>query len=178
MIVMILMNCYITITNSYIALAASEKSLADSLRTALASRYRPHTASSFKRAPTLEEGRNILTSIRQKMHEAVRNPDHTAKPKYKFVYDCNWMLPIVLNEQFDSNQRLSDVITLTGTAQKAQAASCSEYISRIWPKAGPFLLEVLEEWLQNRGRKQSESANYTASLVVINVRRYGGLTMH
>lgn len=175
-----MMNCYITITNSYFALAGREKSPGrkHTPKITFASSHSVHTASSFQGAPALEEDQNILTIIRQQMHQAVPKSTHTAESKYKFTYDCNWMLPIVLNEQFDSNQRLSDVVTLTGTAQNAQAASCSEYVSQFWPKAGSFLLEILGEWLQSRGRKQSESANYTESLSGVNVRRYGGLTMH
>jgi hypothetical protein len=55
---------------------------------------------------------------------------HSSEEVVTFVYDCKWMVPIVLGDQFDPGQSLSDVVTLTGKFDQVQAASCSEYVSQ------------------------------------------------
>jgi hypothetical protein len=99
---------------------------------------------------------NIPINVRDKVLQAVSgtSPHAPKKKLYKIAYDCHWTLPAVLRDQFDLGQKLSDIVTLTGTGRDAQAATCSEYISQSWPHAGSLLLEAIERSLLS-GRKNA-----------------------
>lgn len=79
-----------------------------------------------------------------------RNASHATgnlKNKARIVYHCFWELPNTIRTQFVSGQRLSQVMTLTGTTENAQAATCEDFISQFWPSSGSLLLKAIEEFL-------------------------------
>lgn len=49
--------------------------------------------------------------------------------------------------QSESGQRLSQVITLTGSTDNAQATTCEDFISQFWPTSSSLLLKAIEEFL-------------------------------
>ncbi len=79
-----------------------------------------------------------------------RNASHATRNlenKSRIVYHCFWELPNTIRTQFESGQRLSQVMTLTGTTENAQAATCEDFISQFWPTSGSLLLKAIEEFL-------------------------------
>lgn len=64
--------------------------------------------------------------------------------KSRIVYHCFWELPNTMRTQFESGQRLSQVMTLTGSTDNAQAATCEDFISQFWPTSGSLLLKAIE----------------------------------
>lgn len=59
------------------------------------------------------------------------------------AYRCSWELLLVFQNEYEPNQPLSEIVTLTGTLECAQAATCDEYIPQTWPNAGSFLLQAI-----------------------------------
>ena len=64
-------------------------------------------------------------------------------------YHCCWELLGVLQHEHSPYRRLSEIITLTGTLEDAQMATCAEYLTQTWPEIGPFLLEIVEKALED-----------------------------
>ena len=64
------------------------------------------------------------------------------------AYRCSWELLRVLQDEYEPNQPLSGIVTLTGTLECAQAATCGEYIPQTWPNAGSFLLQAIGNTLK------------------------------
>ena len=64
------------------------------------------------------------------------------------VHRCSWEVLDVLQGDYEPHQSLSGIITLTGTLENAQAATCNEYITQTWPNVGPFLLQAISDALK------------------------------
>ena len=95
-------------------------------------------------------GQREMSIIVRKAFLEGRNASHITydlDSRSRKVYRCFWELPDTIYTQPESGQRLSQVITLTGTTENAQAATCEDFISQTWPKSGSFLLKAIEEFL-------------------------------
>jgi tetratricopeptide (TPR) repeat protein len=99
--------------------------------------------------PTKSSADVIPTLVRRIIQHSLSSSRRSSEGTYTFTYNCIWMVPTLLGSKPSTRKNLSDIVTLTGTAQKAQAASCSEYVSQFWPRAGLFLLETLAQWFQD-----------------------------
>jgi len=99
-----------------------------------------------------EQHHQKLLSIRQKLVQAVFNNARLAKVSQpglmNMTYRCSWQVLHVLQNEHESKQPLSNIITLSGTLENAQAVTCGEYITPTWPNAGPFLLQVIGDALK------------------------------
>ena len=62
-----------------------------------------------------------------------------------------WELKELMHKEFSADDRLSSVLTITGSETDAQAATCQEYISENWPR-GLHLLKVVESSLADGER--------------------------
>ncbi|KAH8752308.1 hypothetical protein F5882DRAFT_339809 [Hyaloscypha sp. PMI_1271] len=76
-----------------------------------------------------------------------------------------------LKQQFKESDEcsLGSVITLTGTAQYAQASTVRDYLGRNWPTTGPRLLKLIEEliaagWDTSKGFSQDYERDARLSL--------------
>ena len=60
-----------------------------------------------------------------------------------------------MKTQFDDGCQMAigSVITLSGSALRAQATTCSEYIKLVWPTYGIQILEIFQLALQDTDRK-------------------------
>ena len=61
-------------------------------------------------------------------------------------FDVHWDPINFMKSQYDVYEtvRLSSVITVTGTALRAQAITCGQYVKCYWPLRGAGVLERLE----------------------------------
>lgn len=61
-----------------------------------------------------------------------------------------WNLPRFIQEEYtwETNLKLSLVITITGSSNEAQALSCAEYMQQVWPATGYDTLKALEEAIE------------------------------
>ena len=57
-----------------------------------------------------------------------------------------WNLMGVLRDQYDNGKHvfIGSVITITGTALCAQAATCGQYMQQTWPSRAEFILNILQ----------------------------------
>ncbi|KAF7502091.1 hypothetical protein GJ744_007220 [Endocarpon pusillum] len=96
---------------------------------------------------------DVLETVRETITQAASTDSLplSAGRVYKFRYMCNWMLPIFMKDQFKAGTKVADVVTLTGKAKNAQAATCSEYLNSHWPTVGSFLLKVIEVLIEKAG---------------------------
>jgi hypothetical protein len=62
------------------------------------------------------------------------------------VYDVHWDVLEFLNGQLykEPEHGLENVVTLTGSADQAQAETCIRYVEQIWPSMGRCLLRALK----------------------------------
>lgn len=58
----------------------------------------------------------------------------------------SWNPTRFLHEQYDNGfqEKLGNVITFSGTATDAQAASCGSYVDQVWPATGMELVEAIQ----------------------------------
>jgi len=75
--------------------------------------------------------------------------EHPATCTVQFI--INWRpLGFLLSQEYDvsPDEAIGKVITLTGTADDAQAMSAQEYVELIWPLTGAGVLEVIKRYLR------------------------------
>ncbi|KAH0537627.1 hypothetical protein FGG08_005578 [Glutinoglossum americanum] len=63
------------------------------------------------------------------------------------LFQVFWELESFVQEELSPEQRISQVITLTGSEKDAQATTCKDYICTNWPRTGPVLLDAIESAL-------------------------------
>lgn len=99
-----------------------------------------------------EQPQEQQLTVRETLVQAIsNNTSFTKAPESSFLnvaYRCSWEVLHVLQDEHEPNQPLSGIVTLTGTLENAQVATCGEYITQTWPNAGPFLLEAIEDALK------------------------------
>ena len=101
-------------------------------------------------------GQREMSMIVRKAFLEGRNASHTTynlDNRSRIVYHCFWELPDTIHTQLEPGQRLSQLITLTGSTENAQAATCEDFISQTWPKSGSLLLKAIEEFLTSAESK-------------------------
>ena len=64
--------------------------------------------------------------------------------QYHTSFDLTWDLLDFVLAHLGEGEKLSQVITLTGTPINAQASTCEQYIRKFWPNLGPWLLFFIE----------------------------------
>jgi hypothetical protein len=69
---------------------------------------------------------------------------------YEIAYEIEWELPQFLERNFDEEQVIDNVLTLTGDSFNAQALSCKEYLAFRWSGIGSLILEGLRCHLHNK----------------------------
>ncbi|KAL8934731.1 MAG: hypothetical protein Q9216_005760 [Gyalolechia sp. 2 TL-2023] len=70
---------------------------------------------------------------------------HQSKMKTR-QYICNWELLAYMSDQFDSWHPISSMVTLTGTETVAEATTCGDYVSDLWPNGGDALLSAIDQY--------------------------------
>ena len=76
---------------------------------------------------------------------------------YYASLNIDWDVLTFLEDQFCDpefpNTALGPIVTVSGSAQRAQATTCSEYIQQNWPAHGSKVLDALQDALQSPSRK-------------------------
>ena len=63
---------------------------------------------------------------------------------------------LFLRSYFPKEQRLGEVLTLTGTGFDAQVLSCRDYLTTTWPEIGGLLINGLESLMSSTNEGKSE----------------------
>ena len=72
--------------------------------------------------------------------------------QYRTSFDLTWEVLAFVQDHLGEAEKLSQVITLTGTPTNAQASTCEQYISESWPVLGPRLLVFIEDFCDHHFR--------------------------
>ena len=66
-----------------------------------------------------------------------------------------WNLLDFIENQYVNNEdaKLASVITLSGTVQKAQATTCSDYVEYHWPSQGSTIIRAFQSAIDSRDHK-------------------------
>jgi hypothetical protein len=93
-----------------------------------------------------DEQRDILYQIGSRVDKILGNIDSSDKSgdKYTLGFSLQWELPEFMASEFDEEQRIADVLTLSGSAVNAQAETCGRYVQEHWPRLGLTLIESLQ----------------------------------
>ena len=75
------------------------------------------------------------------------------------TFDLTWELLAFVRDHLGDGEKLSQVITLTGTQVNAQASTCEQYIREFWPNLGPWLLSFIEN-IYDQCLRQQEVSKY------------------
>ena len=64
-----------------------------------------------------------------------------------FSFRFQWDLASFLASEYNGNKHLGlgEIITITGTSDQAQAATCATYLHQLWPCMGPEILCVIQD---------------------------------
>jgi hypothetical protein len=94
---------------------------------------------------------NLMDAVRRKIlhflpssHKVSRK---TSVEAYKVVYEIEWDLLAFVKEQEyieEPDEAVEKVITLTGSANDAQALTCAQYLYQTWPSAGEHIIRLLK----------------------------------
>ncbi|KAL9611861.1 MAG: hypothetical protein Q9167_003515 [Letrouitia subvulpina] len=110
-----------------------------------------------------DEGGGTLTAIRSEIKES---PDHGYRNRVTFVVD--WELSDCMSKQYEGSIQLGHLLILVGSARKAYATKCSEYLKLNWPKTWEICLAAVEETLRST---ENLSVIYSQSKISIIITR-------
>lgn len=75
-------------------------------------------------------------------------PTTILTPIFSVAVRVNWELQTFLAEEFDPEDDMSSMLTITGGISRAQALSCGDYMRQTWPKSGSSTLLAIKHALQ------------------------------
>jgi hypothetical protein len=112
---------------------------------------------SLQREATLTRATpDIVEDIREKILRALPSPymvnRKVPSQEYKATFELDWdPLSFVKEQQYTENpdEALERVITLTGSANDAQAVTSREYLSQTWPATGNQVMQLVTDVVSN-----------------------------
>ncbi|KAH6884868.1 hypothetical protein B0T10DRAFT_409451 [Thelonectria olida] len=92
-----------------------------------------------------------IRTIRDKIMSSFPSPHKISRKVSSQSFSATFVLDWDIHEFFEMQGYLDrpdevfeDVITLTGSSQDAQAATCAQYLNQTWPLAGEVMLELIK----------------------------------
>lgn len=94
--------------------------------------------------------RFVFPSIKSYIREVLLPflPSTILSPIFSVAVRVNWDLQNFLAEEFDPEDDISSVLTITGGTSRAQALPCGEYMRQTWPQSGSNTLLAIKYALQ------------------------------
>lgn len=90
-----------------------------------------------------------------KVHEVLFRDLHDDGTNYDIKLCMSQELGRCLKENFERNQELGTVLTISGTVDKAWATTCDTCVKQFWPDFGPIVVQRI----LNHGRGPGEKQN-------------------
>lgn len=104
---------------------------------------------------------NIMGEIREKIMSSLPSPRKISRkispPSCRAVFQVNWdMINFFSTQGYQKEpyEAFEGVITITGTCQDAQAATCAQYIKQTWPITGEIVIRLIKDILKGKGHVQ------------------------
>jgi hypothetical protein len=99
---------------------------------------------------------------------------------YKVVYKIEWDLLAFVKEQEyteEPDEAVEKAITLTGSANDAQALTCAQYLRQTWPSAGEHIIRLLKNVARSEtGHRHACKSPLPEALLVQNLILYHQVT--
>ena len=84
--------------------------------------------------------------------------------QYLTSFDLTWEVLAFVQDHLGEAEKLSQIITLTGTPINAQASTCEQYIRELWPILGlrllVFIEDLCDQHFRHRGLSQVSRVRY------------------
>lgn len=83
-------------------------------------------------------------------------------------FNVDWdPLTFVTEQQYEArpSEALAGAITLTGSAENAQALTCAEYVDQTWPSSGRYTLQLLQKMLDSERSDRSTRKLFHKSIL-------------
>ncbi|KAI0459499.1 hypothetical protein F5B21DRAFT_455072 [Xylaria acuta] len=105
---------------------------------------------------------NTIQTIRQTITSSLPSTNRVSRKtllqSYRVRFNVDWdPLTFLIQQQYTTGpaEAVMGVITVTGTCQDAQAATCSEYMKQTWPVTGELTLQLVKQVLDGEpGNRQ------------------------
>lgn len=102
---------------------------------------------------------NVIGDIREKIMSSLPSPRKVSRrisPRScHAIFQLDWDIINFFNTQghFEElDEVFEKVITITGSCQDAQAATCAQYIKQTWPFIGEIVIRLVKDVLKGAGR--------------------------
>lgn len=60
------------------------------------------------------------------------------------TFAIRWDLFKYVRRELEEDQNLARILTVSGTAKKAYSTTCADYVCKLWPKTGLWMLKILQ----------------------------------
>lgn len=104
---------------------------------------------------------NIMGEIREKIMSSLPSPRKVSRKissrSCHAIFQVDWDIVSFFSTQGylkEPYEAFEDVITITGTCQDAQAATCFQYIKQTWPITGEVVIRLIKDILKGEGHVQ------------------------
>ncbi|KAL9047344.1 MAG: hypothetical protein Q9214_000056 [Letrouitia sp. 1 TL-2023] len=112
-----------------------------------------------------DEGGGALKIIRSKMRP---NPE-TSGWRSQTTFVMNWELSDCMSKQYEGSVEIGHLLILVGSARKAYATKCSEYLQSNWPETWEICLAAIEETLHNKENLDVIFSQDNLSIIILRV---------
>ncbi|KAI1390202.1 uncharacterized protein F4822DRAFT_428544 [Hypoxylon trugodes] len=112
---------------------------------------------------------NIREAIMIAIPQGSRVSRKVSPESTKATYFVDWDILVFLNDQeydMPNAEAVANAITLTGSYTDAQALSCRQYMTQIWPSTAPQTLQLLQEMLRCPEYKSMLSFNRPSKITL------------
>lgn len=117
---------------------------------------------------------NIMEDIREAImasHFASRQAgEMILPPNYQATFQLDWNIIEFFKTQDYSKEPhevFESVITITGSCQDAQAATCAQYIKQTWPITGEIVIGLVKDVLKGMGHAHQRRCPFLINLCYI-----------
>jgi len=86
--------------------------------------------------------------FRDKIWRAIHSSFSTETRSLDIDLRFNWQLSQYIEKELGGNTKLHQVLTITGTPERAQVATCEEYVIQTWGVLGSQILDSFVESLE------------------------------
>ena len=125
-----------------------------------------HMTEHFPDSKSHHSTKNMLAVIESQVLGTLLSSEAGQYGQYSASLEIQWDILGFMRDQFPDkdfpNTDLSLVVTISGSAEHAQATSCSEYIRQYWPIQGSRVLDALQRALDSPAHTSQSVFNYGA----------------
>lgn len=66
------------------------------------------------------------------------------------TFRVHWNLYKYISEELEKEEKLGNLLTISGTSKKAYCTTCAEYVAMLWPETGLWMLKTIQKIVIDR----------------------------